>query len=117
MRFHICVEKKFSEKQIKFFAACLILGLKQIHKKSFIHRDIKPENIIVDDKGYLRITDFGISQPLEKHNENNTSGTPGYMAPEILFHDKHSFEVDYYALGVILYELVEGKRPIQGLSR
>jgi len=58
----MCVVKKFTEEQTKFFAACLVEGLSYIHSKGFIHWDIKPENIVFEEKGYLRITDFGISK-------------------------------------------------------
>ncbi len=61
LRFHICYTKFFTEYQIQFFAACLILGLKHIHKKGYVHWDLKPENILMDNKGYLWITDFGVS--------------------------------------------------------
>ena len=117
LRFHMCVKKTFNENQIKFFAACLMESMKFIHGKGFIHRDIKPENIVFEEKGYLRLTDFGISKKRKINNMKNTSGTPGYMAPEVLFHQNHSYEVDYFALGVILYECVVGKRPYLGASR
>jgi len=64
--------------------ACLILGLEYMHLNNVIHRDIKPENLVLDCKGYLRITDLGIARIARKENSNETSGTPGYMAPEIL---------------------------------
>lgn len=67
-----------------FFAACLFLGLKYIHSHKFIHRDIKPENIVLEEKGFLRITDFGIGRKLRENNGKDTSGTPGYMAPEVM---------------------------------
>ena len=86
LRFHMCIKKTFSETQVKFFSACLIESLKYIHGKGFIHRDIKPENIVFEEKGYLRLTDFGISKKRKINNMKNTSGTPGYMAPEVLFH-------------------------------
>lgn len=73
-----------------------------------IHRDIKPENIIIDEYGYLKLTDFGISWTWTYNNKNDTSGTPGYMAPEVLYHQNHSYDVDFFALGVILYECLKG---------
>lgn len=59
-------------------------GLKYIHKKNYIHRDIKPENIVLSERGYLKITDFGISRRKRIENAKDTSGTPGYMAPEVM---------------------------------
>ena len=58
LRYHICKIRRFSENKTKFFIACLILGLEYIHSNNIIHRDIKPENLVLDDRGYLRITDF-----------------------------------------------------------
>lgn len=64
--------------------ACLILGLEYMHLNQVIHRDIKPENLVFDCKGYLRITDLGIARIQKPDNAGETSGTPGYMAPEVL---------------------------------
>ncbi len=66
---------------VKFFVCCILLALRYLHQNNIIHRDIKPENIIVDQKGYLRLTDMGIARISEKDNYKDTSGTPGYMAP------------------------------------
>ena len=74
-----------------------------------IHRDLKPENLVLDDKGYVKVTDLGISRPLITHNGRDTSGTPSYMAPEILLRRNHSYCVDFYALGVIGFEFMTGK--------
>ena len=65
----------------------------------------------------MKITDFGISKKYQKNNANETSGTPGYMAPEVLCKQNHSFAVDYYALGVIAYEWMLGFRPYHGNDR
>ena len=107
----------FSEKQTKFFISCLIEALLYIHSKKIIHRDIKPENLIFDQNGYLHITDFGIAKLITKNNSHETSGTPGYMAPEVMQGLSHTFSVDFYAIGVIIYELMMGKRPYTGKTR
>ena len=101
----------FTEEQTKFFMACIILGLEYIHSNNIIHRDIKPENLVCDDKGYIRITDFGVAKKYHKNNGDETSGTPGYMAPEVLCAKNHSYPVDFFALGVIGYEFMIGRRP------
>ena len=88
-----------------------------IHSKNIIHRDIKPENLIFDDKGYLHVTDFGIAKFSNGKTLNETSGTPGYMAPEVMKGLNHTGSVDYFALGVITYELMQGKRPYIGKNR
>ena len=107
----------FSEVQTKFLISCLIEGLFYIHSKNIIHRDIKPENLVFDQNGYLHITDFGIAKFYSKNNSHETSGTPGYMAPEVMQGLSHTFSVDFYAIGVITYELMMGRRPYIGKSR
>ena len=102
---------------MKFFVACMLLGLEYVHNKGILHRDIKPENLVFDDKGYLRITDFGIARVWNPENSKDTSGTPGYMAPEVMCRQNHGVAVDYFAIGVIGYETMFGKRPYLGKSR
>lgn len=109
--------KVFSEQEIKFIAANIIQALEYIHSKGVIHRDLKPENLVFDKRGYLRLTDFGISAFLGGDNSNINSGTAGYIAPEVLCRQPHDQAVDYYALGSLLFELVQGFRPYPGLTR
>ena len=117
LRYHLFINKKFTESQTKFFCANIMLGLEYIHKNKIIHRDIKPENLVLDSKGYLAITDFGVAIKYCKNNSNETSGTPGYMAPEVLCSLNHSFFVDFYAVGVMAYEFMIGHRPYLGRNR
>jgi protein kinase A len=84
LRFHIGKKRRFNEEQTKFMIACMLLGLEYMHNENVIHRDIKPENIVMEANGYLRITDMGIAKILRPENSNDTSGTPGYMAPEVM---------------------------------
>ena len=93
------------------------MGLQYIHKNRIIHRDIKPENLVFDERGYLFITDFGIARTWTSENSKDTSGTPGYMAPEVMFRQNHSYPADCFAIGVILYELIVGRRPYTGRDR
>ena len=117
LRYHICIKRIFSEDQAKFFISCIILGLEFFHTNGIIHRDIKPENLILDENGYMKITDLGIAKKKENIDNNDTSGTPGYMAPEVMCGQKHSYVADYFALGIIGYELMNGRRPYLGKSR
>ena len=117
LRYHICRHRKFSEDETKFIICNIILGLEYIHNMRIIHRDIKPENLVMDEFGYIRITDFGISKIFSNKNNYETSGTPGYMSPEVMQGQNHNKAVDYFALGVIGYECMMGKRPYQGKSR
>lgn len=72
---------RFSEEETKFILVCILLGLRYLHSKGIIHRDIKPENIVLDSRGYARITDLGVARPWRANNSSDTSGNPGYMAP------------------------------------
>ena len=119
LRYHICKNRNITEDQTRFFLSCLILGLEFIHSHNLIHRDIKPENLLMDSKGYIRITDFGISSVFNKNKKNayDTSGTPGYMAPEVITGNNHCKVVDYFAMGIIGFELMMGERPYKGKSR
>ena len=101
----------------RFFIACLIHALEAVHDAKIIHRDIKPENLVFDNEGYLRLTDFGVSRLLSPENASETSGTPGYMAPEVMCRHNHGLVSDYFAVGVIAYECMMSRRPYKGGSR
>ena len=106
----------FSEEQLQFLTACVVTGLGYIHSKGIVHRDIKPENLICDEKGYIRITDFGIAKKVDWDLKYEVSGTVGYMAPEV-FNKRNKIypESDYFSLGVMLYELMTGERPYKSV--
>ena len=117
LRYHVSRYRKFSEEQTRFFIANMVYALQYIHSHNVIHRDIKPENLVLDEKGYVRITDFGIAKENMPDNSSETSGTPGYMAPEVMKAKNHSFPVDFFAIGVIGYEFMLGRRPYYGKNR
>lgn len=117
LRYQISKYRKFTEEQTKFFVACILLALDYIHTNNILHRDLKPENLVLDDNGYVRLTDFGIAKYYTKENSSETSGTPGYMSPEVMCAQNHTISVDYYALGVITFEFMFGFRPYTGKSR
>ena len=116
-RYHLSRHKHFTEAEMRFLVACIVLGLEFLHTNGVIHRDIKPENLVFDSKGYLTITDFGIARLWIPENAKDTSGTPGYMAPEVMCRQNHGVAVDYFALGIILYESMFGVRPYLGKAR
>ena len=117
LRYHIAHKRTFSETQTKFIIANMLLALEYIHSKNIIHRDIKPENLVLESNGYVRITDFGVAKINEEDNSSETSGTPGYMAPEVILVQNHSFPSDFFALGVIGFEFMLGYRPYLGRGR
>ncbi|CAK60028.1 unnamed protein product (macronuclear) [Paramecium tetraurelia] len=117
LRYHIGRHRKFNEEQTKFFSGCIIVALDYLHQQGVLHRDLKPENLVFDSNGYLRLTDLGIARIWKPENSQDTSGTPGYMAPEVMCRHNHGVAVDYFALGVIIYECMLGRRPYLGRSR
>ena len=96
--------------QTQFYGASIMLAIQYLHERKFIFRDIKPENIIVKTNGYIKLIDFGMAKIL-KDKTNSIVGTPQYMAPEIILGDYYSFEIDYWSIGICLYEFVCGNIP------
>ena len=116
-RYQLINCKTYTEPQIKFLVSNILLSLEYLHSNKVIHRDIKPENILINNYGYLALTDFGSARYYTVNNKKDTSGTPGYMAPEILFGQNHCYTCDYYSLGVIAFELLFGHRPYSSIKR
>ena len=113
--YHFC-----KEDEIKFIISNIIVIFEYLHENNIIHRDIKPENLIFDKNGYLHLTDFGIAITYNKNKKiKKLGGTPYYVAPEI--YDKKSkirnFSMDYFSLGVIIYELIFSKKPYTGKNK
>lgn len=81
----------------------MLKALFELYKYRVVHRDIKPENILFDKAGHPFLTDFGIASYIHDNISDNNSGTLGYMAPEVMRSQNHSFTADYYAIGVITF--------------
>ncbi|KAH0786277.1 AGC family protein kinase [Histomonas meleagridis] len=107
-------EGKFTERRTQLYAAELVLALSHLHQHGILYRDLKPENILVDVDGHLKITDFGFSKP-NIVNEGQTTttfcGTPEYLAPEVFRQQPYSRSVDWWSLGIILFEMLSGYQP------
>jgi serine/threonine protein kinase len=106
-------KKPFSPEVAKFYAAEILLGLEEMHKHGIIYRDLKPANVLLDDKGHIHISDLGLAKKLSKDRPFSTglSGTPGYWSPEVLCRTPYSIWADWWSFGIVLYELLCGKRP------
>ena len=76
--------ERFDESMTRYILDQVLEGIKYLHSNGIVHRDIKPENLLMDAQGYVRITDLGISREWTPDNSQDTSGTPGYMAPEVM---------------------------------
>lgn len=101
---------RFSNDTSRFYAAEIVLALQYLHSKNIVYRDLKPENLLIDHEGHMKITDFGFA----KHVEDRTwtlCGTPEYLAPEIIQSKGHGKAVDWWALGILIYEMLAGYPP------
>ena len=102
------------ELEVKCYIVMICNGIKYLHSKKIIHRDLKLGNLFLNEKMEVKIGDFGLATKIEVDGERKRTvcGTPNYMAPEVLKGDDgHSFEVDIWAIGVIMYTLIIGKAP------
>ncbi|KAJ9068428.1 Serine/threonine-protein kinase plk1 [Entomophthora muscae] len=107
--------KTLTEPEVRFYLLQLLSALEYFMENRVIHRDLKLANVFVTEDMTLRIGDFGLAGKLEEGQDRRTTrcGTPNYTAPEVLDQDGHSYEVDMWALGIIMYTLLLGKPPFQ----
>lgn len=107
-------EKRFPEDLARIYIAEVLLAIEYLHSKNIMYRDLKPDNIMVDHMGHVKLIDFGLSKlNVEDNNYNNGSflGSHAYLAPEILSQKQYGKSVDWYNLGVLLYEFLVGVPP------
>ncbi|KAL7325911.1 cAMP-dependent protein kinase catalytic subunit [Mucor circinelloides] len=103
-------QKKFSEQTAKFYAAEVLLALAYLHENGIVYRDLKPENILIDARGHVKLTDFGFAKRVDDMTWT-VCGTPDYLAPEIILSKGYTKAVDWWGLGVLIFEMVVGRAP------
>lgn len=112
--FHLGKVGKFSEQRACFYAAEITLAIDYVHDLDIVYRDLKPENVLLDSRGHVRLTDFGLSKEGISNSSsgaNSFCGTPEYLAPEILNRLGHGRAVDWWSLGALLFEMLTGLPP------
>ncbi len=111
--FHLYKETFFDNEKTKFYTAEIILALIHLHSKNMIYRDLKPENILLGKDGHIKLTDFGMCKILNKKNKKTYTlcGTPQYIAPEIFNNKGYDSSVDWWSLGCLTYEMLNGNPP------
>lgn len=104
--------KKLPERHVCFFAACMVLAYEALHTAGFVYRDMKPANVLLKSNGYCCLTDFGLTAKVASALKGKC-GTRGYWAPEMVKGDQYIYSADWWSLGVMLTELITGKKPFK----
>lgn len=107
---HLRRAQRFTPDVTRFYLATIILALKYLHSFNIIYRDLKPENLLLDSRGYLRLADFGFAKIVDDRTWT-LCGTPEYLAPEIIQSDGHGKAADWWACGILCYEMLVGYPP------
>ena len=109
---------KLKEADVRFYVAELVLALDHLHNLGVIYRDLKPENLLLDSDGHIALTDFGLSKENFNHRRSySVCGTWEYMAPEVLCGKGYDYSVDWWSLGVLMYEMLVGVCPFEGENK
>lgn len=106
----------FTEPRAVFYAACVVLGLQYLHENSIIYRDLKLDNLLLDTDGYVKIADFGLCKEGMGYGDRTGTfcGTPEFLAPEVLTETSYTRSVDWWGLGVLIFEMLVGESPFPG---
>ncbi|KAM9609134.1 G protein-coupled receptor kinase 5-like isoform 1-T1 [Morphnus guianensis] len=116
LKFHIynMGNPGFEDERVVFYAAEICCGLQHLHQEGIVYRDLKPENILLDDDGHIRISDLGLAIKIpEGETIRGRVGTVGYMAPEVINNERYAFSPDWWGLGCLVYEMIEGQSPFR----
>ncbi|MCI4386202.1 hypothetical protein PGIGA_G00059680 [Pangasianodon gigas] len=106
----------FSEPRAMFYAACVVLGLQFLHEHRIVYRDLKLDNLLLDTEGYVKIADFGLCKEGMGFQDRTSTfcGTPEFLAPEVLTETSYTRAVDWWGLGVLIFEMLVGESPFPG---
>merc|ERR1712064_27835 len=99
-----------SEEHARFYVAGVVFAFEHLHMRHIIYRDLKPENLLMNDTGHLKVTDMGLAK-FVVGKTYTTCGTPDYFAPEVISCEGHTHAVDWWAVGVLIFELMTGHPP------
>ncbi|KAL1971025.1 hypothetical protein VTN77DRAFT_2859 [Rasamsonia byssochlamydoides] len=104
--------RRFNESTSRFYAAEITLTLEYLHDvQGVAYRDLKPENILLDAEGHIKLVDFGFAKQVGNRETYTLCGTPEYLAPEVIHNSGHGLAVDWWALGILIYEFLVGQPP------
>lgn len=109
-------EEVFSEARTMFYSGCVILGLQYLHEHDIVYRDLKLDNLLLDADGYVKIADFGLCKEGMGFGQKTGTfcGTPEFLAPEVLTETSYTRSVDWWGLGVLIFEMLVGESPFPG---
>ncbi|XP_041129051.1 protein kinase C zeta type-like [Polyodon spathula] len=113
LMFHMQRQRKLPEEHARFYAAEICIALNFLHEKGIIYRDLKLDNVLLDYEGHIKLTDYGMCKEGIRPGDTTSTfcGTPNYIAPEILRGEDYGFSVDWWALGVLMFEMTAGRSP------
>lgn len=99
-----------------FYSGCVVLGLQYLHEHNIVYRDLKLDNLLLDQEGYLKIADFGLCKEGMGFGDRTSTfcGTPEFLAPEVLTETSYTRSVDWWGLGVLIFEMLVGESPFPG---
>ena len=115
---YLNIERSFNEKKSRFYVSEILLAIEELHSKGILFRDLKPDNVVLNKEGHAILTDFGLSKEgMHEKNADSFCGSYAYLAPEMLKKVGHGKSLDWYLLGVFLYEMIFGIPPFYDQDR